>query len=155
MSVLHYKRYWGLAFCVFIALFSSDGLMAQHNRKHSEKHEKVKEIFSDYVNLELELTEEEKTRFWPLYDELKETEREIRESYPSMRNFELISDKDVEVLIDKKFEQEFELLEVRKKYYAMFKDVIPTRKVAKLMILEKKFKRKLVSRMKQGRGRRK
>ena len=137
---------------LFVIILLSKGIEAQKNALDQKGQHKVREVFTDYVNKELQLSEAEKSNFWELYYELKDSEKKLKIDYDLGQKLELMSDSEVEEFIENRFEFEENLHSLRRKYYLRFKEVIHSRKVAKLLILEKKFKRKLVNQMRHKRS---
>jgi hypothetical protein len=92
---------------------------------------------------ELQLTGEESTRFWPVYDayvaELKRVDDgllKIITDYAA--NYDNLPEAMARSLVDDYFDLEMDRLRVRTKYVRRFDDVLPPRKLARFIQIENK-----------------
>ena len=112
-----------------------------------------------FLTRRLNLTPDEARKFWPVYNQFSEELKVIRENRnkaakDTKDNFETLSDKEVEKIVDGEItfrQQEIDLL---KKYHNQFKQTLPIKKVAKLYRAEEDFKRELLERIKERRAQR-
>ena len=95
----------------------------------------------------LQLTPEESQHFWPLYNEFQEKEKEIRKSYKGDKNLELTTDAEAEELIENTFAMEEKILQLKKEYYGKMRAVLPVRKIALLHRIDRQFKERLLTEM--------
>ena len=139
------KKILILIFAVgFIATFS----FAQEELEAS-KREKLQALKVAYLTDQLSLTPEEAQSFWPLYNELEEKMKAIRNAqrenrHNARKNHETMSDAELAASIDKELEFEQQELNLKKEYNVRFKKILPIRKVAKLHASEQGFKRELL-----------
>lgn len=123
-----------------LILGMSFGSSAQEKEKKENR--KAKKIA--FITQKLDLTPAEAEKFWPVYNEA-ETERiALRKEHKAAKPDKKISemtDTEVETLIDKGLEMQQKELDLRKKYHAKFKEILPIKKVAKLIHLEHEFKK--------------
>lgn len=112
-----------------------------------------------FLTRRLNLTPDEARKFWPVYNQFSEELKVIRENRnkaakDTKDNFETLSDKEVEKIVDGEItfrQQEIDLL---KKYHNQFKQTLPIKKVAKLYRAEEDFKKELLERIKERRAQR-
>jgi len=115
----------------------------------AEKMEKLESMKIAFFTEQLNLTPEEATKFWPVYnayhDEMEKLRKEHREALLNAKdNFEKLSDKDIEKLVDNEVIFRQSELDVLKKYSVQFKQVLPIRKVARLYRAEEQWKKKIL-----------
>lgn len=130
-----------------------------------DRREKRKQIQAHkiaFITQKLELTPEEAQKFWPIYNQCEEKQKEFRKSRDRNHgksdgerqkpNIDEMSDKEVEELINQDFEKKELGLALHKECIGKFKEVLPIKKVAKLHIAEKEFRKTLLKRMGERRG---
>ncbi len=127
-----------------ITLFAlaSSGLMAQKGQKKAENMAEKKAQMEAYLSEKLELTEAEKTAFFPVYDQFQTEKRALRAASKAMRQkgkkMEELSDAELDEVMQASFEMKQKELDLKKKYHEKFKAVLPMKKVAKLYMVERK-----------------
>lgn len=122
------------------------GVTAQRGEMRQKIKEKIKVEKIGYITSELELTEAEAIKFWPIYNQYEDSKEGNREKMKSMiDDYEGNASTNLDNYL--KFKEEEFLIE--KTYIEKFKKVLPTAKVLKLITSEKRFKEELVSRVKQ------
>lgn len=131
-------------FLIISTLSFSQGLMKQQK-------EKIKALKVAYITEELQLTSEEASKFWPLYnafdDKQKEFKQEKKRAYlDRMDGTEInkLTDKEAVAMLNQIENNEEELYQLRKKFIANLKGVIPAIKIIKLKKAEEGFNRKLL-----------
>jgi len=134
-----------------IALFAQD---KQGNRK-----DRIETMHIAYLSEKLNLTSAEAEKFWPVYNQYKAEQDQLRkerqndvQSVKQAGGIDNMSDADVQKLIANETDFETRQLDLRKKYVAKFQDVISARKVAKFFISEDEFKRYLLNQLRKRRG---
>jgi len=130
---------------VLLLLFS----FAAVAQKERPMRDKVEAFKVGFITDRLNLTPEEAKTFWPVYnkyqDELEVLRKSRRENLVNAKmNFDEMTDKDIEKVIDNELASRQSELDLLKKYHPQFKQVLPMRKVAKLYRAEEDFKRKLL-----------
>ncbi len=115
-------------------------------RKAIEKIEAHKVAFITKV---LDLTPEEAQKFWPLYNEYSEKERQLRSSFEANKPKKTMSEEEANNVIDYYFENEQQKLTLKKNYYDKFKMILPATKVVRLHFAENRFKRKLLKKLRK------
>ena len=139
----------------FTLLIGLNNLQAQNkpNKKNkAEKEAKINELRIKYFNDKLALTDAEQKAFWPLFDEYKLKDKNLRDSF--QKKFK----KNAIVFMDDKKSEEYlnALLKLKddendlyREYINKFKKVLPIKKVAMLPTLEKEFKKEILQKMTQ------
>lgn len=113
------------------------------------KRERLEALKVAYLTQELQLTPEEAQRFWPLHNEMTQKMRDMRKQQRVTRmeaknDFDSMSDAELSEAINKEFEFEQRELDLKKEYNIKFIKILPIKKVAKLHIAEKGFRRELL-----------
>lgn len=125
------------------SLFATAGI-AQKNRSD----ERIKAMRVAFITERLNLTPEEAQQFWPIYNQFESTKKGLRKSHKekmrSANRIEELSDAEVESLIAANFEYEEKQLALTKQLVEDLRNVIPAKKIAKLIKAEKAFKEKIV-----------
>lgn len=134
---------------VLIILFLlSIHLLAQPPR--GEKKEQIKALKVGFITNELELTPDEASKFWPIYNAFDDKQFELR--HEKMKAFKARMDSDIDKMSEKEASallvqmesNEDELNQLRKKFVNSLKGVIPSVKIIKLKKAEDDFNRKLL-----------
>jgi len=132
-------------------------VMSQANHKdRSKKHKRMKAKKIAYITDALELTPAESEKFWPLYNELKQElyvlyeERHIDDvisgdvNNPIEKYIE-VSEKEALAILNKSLQLDKKEIDLKEKYNAKFLEVIPAKKLVKLRGIERKFRRDILS----------
>ncbi len=133
----------------FICLSLSFSGFGQGRNKERIK-EKVKLEKVAYITQELELTEDEAQRFWPIYNAYKEESGAMRASMDIHPKKDM-SDKEAEDMLYAMLDAKSKEIDIQKKYIGKMKSAIPAKKIAMLFKVERQFKEKLVSNVKERR----
>jgi len=114
----------------------------------------VEAIRIAYLTRQLNLTPEEAQQFWPVYnqaqDELKALKLGQRQEVrTARRNFDTMSDAEVEEAVNTMVEVKQKELDLFMKHHEQYIKVLPIRKVAKLYKAEADFRQMLLDRIKE------
>lgn len=146
---------------VLIAFLISTGLFAQRPNGEGQRgnHEKIKALKTAHITEQLNLTSSEAEKFWPVYNEFDNKlmalrEKERNEVMGKLRNggTDSLTDKEANTVIDKMLVMKTSELEYRKELVANLRAVLPPKKIIKLQRAEESFKRLLLERLKEHRG---
>jgi Spy/CpxP family protein refolding chaperone len=115
-----------------------------------EKKEQIKALKVGFITTELDLTTDEASKFWPIYNAFEDKQFELR--HQKMRAFHgrmesdlyKISEKEAATLLAQMENNEEELHQIRKKFIASLKGVLPSVKIIQLKKAEDAFNRKLL-----------
>ncbi len=100
-----------------------------------------------FITNRLDLTADESSRFWPIYNEFAKKRMEIKKDNKS--DLENNPDENIEDQLEK----EEKILDLKKIYYEKLKAVIPPSKIAQLEEAERQFKVEIIRALKQRKGR--
>lgn len=116
-----------------------------------QKMEQVKSLKVAFITNELNLTSDESAKFWPLYNAFEDKQRELRKQkvskYLERRDdseIDAMSDKEASALLVQMENNEEEMYQLRKRFIASLKGVLPAVKIIKLKKAEEDFNRKLL-----------
>lgn len=112
------------------------------------KHERLEAQRISFLTERLELTPDEAETFWPIYKQYKTEQRELKKNRRPKRKVEEMSDQEIEAFILQSFEREEKEIALKRKYFQEFKKVLPIKKIGKLQMAEKEFRRKVIDRLK-------
>ncbi len=146
----------GLAVLLLVVLFSLSNY-AQNGEKKEALKEKVEAQKIAYITNALSLTPTEAQQFWPVYNAFNNKKKELTKAFRKNNkdkkvSQEEISDKEALEMADGQIIQAQKILDLRKKYHIEFKKVLPPKKVLKLYQAEKGFRKHLLKKIKERRG---
>jgi hypothetical protein len=118
------------------------------NREQLKEKAKAQKVA--YITSQLELTESESQKFWPIYNEYQAEREGVRKAMDVQLSKDM-SDKEAEDLMYKVLDNKSKEIDIQKKYIQKMKSAIPARKIAQLFKAEKEFKEKVISHMKERR----
>ena len=123
------------------------------NKKNQvEKEAKINELRVKYFNDKLALTDAEQKAFWPLFDEYKLKDKNMRDSFQKKYKKNAIvfmDDKKTEEYLNALLKLKDDESALYREYINKFKKVLPIKKVAMLPTLEKEFKKEILQKMTQ------
>jgi hypothetical protein len=136
---------------IFLILFILLSIHAFAQPNFFEKREQIKALKVGFITTELELTPEEASRFWPLYNVFDDKQFGLRhQEKKSIKDkleddtLDKMSEKEATILLAQIESNEAELYLSRKKFIASLKGIIPSLKIIKLKRAEENFNRKLL-----------
>ena len=133
-----------------LLLFVSFSFYAQ-NQSMKEKKEQIKTLKVAFFTTELDLTNTQAEKFWPLYNTFDDKQFELR--HQKMRAFmkrlndgslDKISEKEANTFLAQIKDTEEELFLLRKKFTSNLRAILPASKIIKLKKAEEDFNRKLL-----------
>ncbi|MCB0479113.1 MAG: hypothetical protein R2799_14795 [Crocinitomicaceae bacterium] len=121
-----------------------------------EKREMIKQQKIAFITQEVGFTEKEAEKFWPKYNAMEEETKAHREAKKelkqSMKDIESKSDKEIKSALEKMIKLEKEEVEHKEKFMNDLLEFLPPKKVAKYIAAEHKFKKMLLERLKEHKG---
>lgn len=104
-----------------------------------------------FITEKLELSTEEAQRFWPVYNEFQAKLKDLKRSGEEMANMDLetLTEEDAEKKLTKYLELEDQRHELQKEYMNKLSTVITKKKQVKLIMIEKKYRKELVSKLRK------
>lgn len=136
---------------LLVVLFSMSQLQAQGPKKQRDR---LEAVWIAYVTQELDLSADESAKFWPVYNEYKDQERQLKRQRRQMNR------KDVQTMSESEIDQHFESLmqmeekgvSLKRNAYQKMKTAIPAHKIVRLPALEREFKKKVLKFMQEKRS---
>ena len=116
-----------------------------------EKREQLRTLKIAFITDELQLTPDEAAKFWPIYNDFDDKQRELKQE--KMRSYmkrfdsgevDKMNDKEATNFLNQMENTEDELYQLRKKFVTNLKAVLPPIKIIKLKRAEEGFNRKLL-----------
>ncbi|MBC7524116.1 MAG: sensor of ECF-type sigma factor [Flavobacterium sp.] len=135
-----------------ILLFVSMASFAQLGNRFQDKKDQIKAMKVGYITNELNLTPDEASKFWPLFNAFEQKQQDVRKT--KLKNYidksfdsdgiDKLSDKDANTLLTQMENSEEELYFAKKKFISSLKTILPAVKIIKLKKAEVEFSRKLL-----------
>lgn len=125
--------------------------IAQNNPEKTNKQqllEKIEAQRSAYITSKLDMTSDESTKFWPLYNEYSRKRMELKKENKA-QNTDNLSEQESRMELDEQIESQEKALALKKSYYEKFKAVLPAAKLAKLESAEQEFRREILRQIKE------
>lgn len=138
-------------FIAFFSFFQIVGLTQNREQNISQK-EKIETYKIAFFTRQMQLTPQEATVFWPLYNQYMESldiqkmnrRKSLQDTKESLDN---MSDDEVNKLIDNRLLQAETALKERKEFVTALRKVLPAKKVAQYFKAEEQFKKKLMEKV--------
>lgn len=120
------------------------------------RQEQVKAAKIGFITRELNLTEEEAQKFWPVYNKFDNEREAHRRKMMALRletgsSGDVMTDKEAEAAVEQYLQLRQEEVDLEKRFYQSVKKVLPAEKVALLFQAEKRFQRELLRNLQQRR----
>jgi hypothetical protein len=133
-------------------LFCIIGLQAnaQNGQLKEKIKDKVKAQKVAYITEQLDLTELEAQKFWPVYNSYQSEIEQLRASL-DMKSVTGLSDKEAEDLMYAVLDGRSKEIDIQKKYIQKMKSVISAKKIALLYKAERDFKEQIISNIRERR----
>lgn len=137
----------------------SASLMAQERRIKRPDPDKVKAYKIAYITDKLDLTPEEAQKFWPIYNENEKIMADLRaqegaaiKKYISRRpDVDIISEDQAKEIVTKVKKIQDQIDDQKERVFNKLKKILPYKKILKLQIAEREFKRSLIRKLKKRR----
>ncbi len=131
-----------------LLLFGASIFAQSKNPGPEKSRERIESLRIAFITERLNLTSKESQQFWPVYNSFKEESNQIRTNSRVDRELDDLTEKEAEEFILERFSQQERQLNLEKKYYGKFREVISVRKIALLYDAENEFKKKLLKAVK-------
>ncbi len=134
-------------FVLSITAFAQPG--GRFKEKMQQKKDQLKSMKIAFITTELNLSPEEATKFWPLFNTFEDKQRELKQEkiknyLDRIDNSDKLSEKEATTLLNQMENTEEELYQLKKKFVSSLKGVLPTVKILKLKKAEEEFSKKLL-----------
>jgi len=137
-------------FIFFAFLVSTIVVIGQDGQQRERIKDKVKAQRVAYITQELELSETEAQKFWPIYNTYQSEIEQLRASL-DLKPRRDMSDKEAEEMMMAMLDGRSKEIDIQKKYIQKMKTAVPAKKIAMLFKVEREFKEKVISNIKERR----
>lgn len=103
-----------------------------------------------YITERLQLTSQEAAHFWTLFNEFEEQKAAINANFRRSVTRPQ-SEAEAEELIQRSFQKEQDLLDLKKTYFQRLQEKVPARKIVMIPQAEREFRRDLLNQLRQRR----
>jgi hypothetical protein len=128
-------------------------LFAQQDDAEDIRNERIESLKIGFITEKLALTTKEAEVFWPVFNKYEAEIRAVRKKQRALtKSFQQktnANEQESDQYLTEQLLLKQQEIDVLKKYIPLFKKVIPTAKVAKLLGLEQEFKLKLLQQLKE------
>ena len=124
----------------FVSLFPIQAQPGQMGREGKQRIESQRIAF---ITQKLNLTPDEATRFWPLYNEYRDALKDLRDDF-ERPDLMTISDDEASKLIEQHLQMETKRVELKRNLLTRLRTVISPRKILLLHAAENEFNRELL-----------
>ena len=131
-----------------LSLIFVTGMFAQPERMSKESRERIEAQRIAFITQQLDLSPEEATRFWPIYNTYKDEQIKLRR-HAERPDLESLSDKEAASMIDKQIQEERAMLDVKAKMLSDLAGVVSPKKVLMLQHVENMFNKELLKRLQE------
>ncbi|MGH1335422.1 MAG: hypothetical protein ACRBFS_04780 [Aureispira sp.] len=137
--------------CSLLLISFSFSSMAQRG---ASKRERVKALKVAFITEDVQLTSEQAKAFWPLYNELESELKGLRDQIEKRPDFSNASDQEIETWLLQKLSLEEQQIALKRTYIKRFEKVITWPQIAKLLHVERRFKKELLKQIQERRSER-
>ncbi|MBK8502738.1 MAG: hypothetical protein IPL46_11250 [Saprospiraceae bacterium] len=102
-----------------------------------------------FITQRVNFTPQEAQVFWPIYNEYREKEKQIKNSRSDRVEILDMDEADAEIYVDKILSLEQQELDLKKQYFEKLKSVISSKKIIRFYAAERMFKERLLQAMNQ------
>ena len=140
---------------IIILFLFIQGISAQNNKDQKGPiRDKIKAQRIAFITERLNLSPDEATKFWPVYNQFSGELEEIKKQQNQFRKstndkLAVMSDKEIDKALEDELSAQQKSIDLQRKYMVELKKTIPTRKVAMLYKAERDFKIMLLKRMRK------
>lgn len=129
-------------YVLLLVVFISTNVFAQHPDR-----EKIKALKVAHITEQLDLTEAEAQKFWPIYNANKEAEHQLREESSKRRkeqSLDKLTENEAKALLLDMEKAEKQKVELHSKMLNNLLTVLPAKKIIKLYQAERSFRKKML-----------
>jgi Spy/CpxP family protein refolding chaperone len=135
---------------ILLTLTLAFNVAAQNNDKKKDR-EKIEALKVAHITEELNLTQSEAQKFWPVYNDFEEKRQSLRKTKMNFINSvktETMSEADAKSLVTKMMNLEKEESLLKTNYLSNLQNIISNKKIIKLFESERSFKVKMIKEFK-------
>lgn len=148
-SMAQFKTYFITLLVMFMAFGYAPEASARKQCKRDTWFKEMQQLKHDYLVKELNLSREQQTKFFPLYDQMENEKKKLFDQTRAMEKSvaekgDKATDLELEKASDAIVEMKGRESSIEKKYYYRFKQILTPRQIFKLHDAERKFQRQMV-----------
>ncbi|MCF8238105.1 MAG: Spy/CpxP family protein refolding chaperone [Saprospiraceae bacterium] len=121
--------------------------------KNPKMEKRIESMRIAFITKELNLTPSESQAFWPVFNEMKDREKALREQMKPDKPVEELTEQEANTVLDQQMNLMDKEVTLRREYTERFRKILPATKVLKLQHAEGEFRRQLVNEVKERRSR--
>ena len=127
---------------------------AQDKKRDHRNSERLESQKIAYITSKLDLTVEEAEKFWPIYNKYQDQHRELRNESRAMiedarKSDETVTEDEAKEIVMKGLEMEAQELELKRSFVNEASTVISMKKIARLQVIEREYKRSMLDKIKK------
>ncbi len=153
LYMLNKKEHMKKILLLCIIVFTTNNILAQKGPRERVKAHKIA-----YITEQLNLSSKEAQKFWPIYNEheatmdgLKKKERKSVRAIKEAEGFDNLTEKEAEDFLSSYIEAEEQKFLARKNLITDLRQVIPHKKILKLVKAEMDFNKRLLKQLRKRR----
>lgn len=125
-------------------------MMVGQERFHHRTQDRIIELRKNFIAEGLELSKEEESKFWPIYDNFHREMDALKKSKSRpRRDLSDISDEEAEVILAQDLKSRASEMQLQMKYYGDIQAIIPAKQVLILNERERLFHKKVFDRVRK------
>lgn len=137
---------------ILLSLFAHSFFAQSNKETKGPIREKIKAQRAAFITDRLNLSAEEATKFWPVYNQFSKELEEVKKQQNELRKstndkLAVMSDKEIDKALEDELSAQQKSIDLQRKYIVELKKTIPSRKIAMLYKAERDFKITLLKRM--------
>ena len=137
---------------ILLSLFAHSFSAQSNKETKGTIREKIKAQRAAFITDRLNLSAEEATKFWPIYNQFSKELEEVKKQQNELRKstndkLAVMSDKEIDKALEDELSAQQKSIDLQRKYIVELKKTIPSRKIAMLYKAERDFKITLLKRM--------
>lgn len=125
---------------ILLLMFTLSAACAQHKQPHKTPEHFQMEL-EQYITRKAKLTQNEASRFFPVYSEMLRKQRAVHEKMKNLKRVKPKSDAECKKNIQQRDKLEIEMKEIQKTYHEKFTKILSASKVYDILKAEDKFHR--------------
>ncbi|MCB0589000.1 MAG: hypothetical protein KDD06_27175 [Phaeodactylibacter sp.] len=146
------KKFWMVLLLAGFFALPGFGQIFDDEPVGAEARSKIQAARVAYITERLGFTPAESEQFWALHNEFEAERDKIRSKYKPSRPIESMSDQEAEAFINRRFEMEQEILNLKRDYFQRFRQAVSPRKVALFNKADKEFRLEILKRVQERRS---
>lgn len=135
---------------MLLLLGLSPGLLAAQDDQAVPDNDQIRAQRGAYITQRLQLSSQEAAHFWTVFNEYEERKATINEEF-RQSVVRPRTEAEAEQRIQRRFQQEADLLNLKREFFARLKEKVPATKLVMIPQAEREFRRNLLRQLRQRR----